>query len=549
MAAAVGVVSAGLVVMAAPAAAVDESADAASTPTQIAVLAVTLVALGAAVIAGRRALRAPVEAGPVLLDDLLQDELLAPRRRSEREPMLVGLLGAVLIVVLLLYAAFDRGFAWFHVPGTPLFVGEAVLTLGALAMVSSPVPMAKAVRESPALKALLAWMAWGFLFFILQVPFYGIDAVRDSALWYYGAVAVLVVFLLLSDPSRFGRWADVFGRVLPFLLLWFPIAIALDSLFGRRAPYVPDSVVPLFAHRFGNIAVLSGVAIGFVWLVDRERGRFTTSQRIALTALAAVNILLAGFQNRGGMVAATIGILLMLVFLRKRRGELVLVLAGVAVLLSTVAIVSEVRIPVSNGREISATQMVNNISSVIDPDSGGTRQTGTTQWRLDLWSRVVDDVTAERPLTGFGPGPNLGKRYGVETSKTVPLRNPHNSHIGVIARMGWIGGGMWVILWLVWTFQLFQLRSRLRQHGRTVEAGLIAWLFVSTVMILINAFFDPTLEGPMVAFWLWSLFGIGAAIPLFYAGLSSAERRRSVAHTSGGSATDDTSVAERLDPR
>lgn len=538
---ALGVASVGFATFSAPAAAAaDGTADAASTSTRIAVLAVTLLALGAAVVAGRRAFRAPPVSQPALRDDLIQVDLLGSLPHSEKEPRVVDVFGTVFIVVLLLYAALDRGFAWFHVPGTPLFVGEAVLALGAFAMVSSRVPMGKAIRESPALKALLTWMAWGLTFFLLQVPLYGIDAVRDSALWYYGVTAVFVVFLLLSDPSRFGRWTNVFGRVLPFLLLWFPIAIALDSLFGRRSPYVPDSVIPMFAHRFGNIAVLAGIAIGFIWLVDRERGRYSAGQRISLTALATIDIVLAGFQNRGGMVAAAVGILIMLVFLRRRRGELILVMVGVAVLLASIAIVSEVRIPVSNGREISATQMMNNISSVIDPESGGNRQAGTTQWRLDLWGRVVDDVTAERPLTGFGPGPNLGKRYGVQTSKTVPLRNPHNSHIGVIARMGWIGAGMWVIVWLVWTLQLFQLRSRLRQHGRTVEAGLTAWLFVSTVMILVNAFFDPTLEGPMVAFWLWTFFGIGAAMPLFYVGLTSPGLARVSGQIPSGTATSST---------
>ena len=30
--------------------------------------------------------------------------------------------------------------------------------------------------------------------------------------------------------------------------------------------------------------------------------------------------------------------------------------------------------------------------------------------------------------------------------------------------------------------------------------------------ILVNAIFDPTLEGPQVAWWLWGILGLGVAI-------------------------------------
>jgi hypothetical protein len=32
------------------------------------------------------------------------------------------------------------------------------------------------------------------------------------------------------------------------------------------------------------------------------------------------------------------------------------------------------------------------------------------------------------------------------------------------------------------------------------------------VAILVNAYFDPTVESPQVALWLWSLFGVGLGL-------------------------------------
>lgn len=507
-----------MTVAAMPAMAANGDGDGTSNSTRLAVLIVTILAFAAAAFEGRRVFRSPQTSDLAIRDDLIDIDLLARWPRSLAEPRIVRVLENVFVTILILYAAFDRGFAWFHIPGTPLFVGEITLLIGAWAMMSSPVGIRAAIRQSPALKVLIGWMVWGFIFLVLQIPTYGIDTVRDSALWYYGAAAIITVFLLQSDASRLGRWIDLYAKVLPFLLLWFPVAMALDTLFGDSAPYVPDSSVPFFDHRFGNIAVHSGIALGFIWLVDRELKRFSTSQRIAYTALATVGFLIAGFQNRGGLVSVAIGIAVMMVFLRQRKGEMVLAIAAVVILLGTFAIVTDIRIPISSSREISAAQMVDNIGSVIDPSSGERRQTGTTEWRLTLWTAVLNDVIADRPFTGFGPGPDLGARYGVTTNKDVPLRNPHNSHVGVLARMGLVGIAFWLIMWIVWAVRLLLLRNRLRQHGRSVEAGFAAWLLVSALMILTNAIFDPTLEGPHVGFWLWTVFGIGVALPLFYSG-------------------------------
>jgi hypothetical protein len=516
-----------VLVPAPPAWAVDEGgSQAVDGSTTLIVVVVTIAAFAAAVIAGRRAYVSDSPGGTVIRDDLLNIDLLSSHPSPSTEPRVVGLFEIALLLMLVSYAAFDRAFAWLHVPGTPLFVGEMTLALGILAVMSSRVPMLTVIKRSPSLKALSVWMAWGAVLLVISVPEYGIDAIRDSALWYYGAVSFLAVFLLLSDPSRFGRWADLFGKAMPYLLVWFPVAMALFTLYGAGAPYVPDSDIPLLAHRFGNIAVLGAAAIGFIWLVDRERGRFTPIQRVLYTVLALVSVMAAAFQNRGGMVATAVGFALLLIFMRTDRDGLVLVLTSVVVLAATVALVSNLRIDLQDGREISASQMMDNIESIIDPASGGARQTETTRWRLDLWTSVIDDVTNERPLMGYGPGPNIGAIYGVETNEDVPLRNPHNSHVGVLARTGWVGVGMWVILWIVWLVELLRLRAQLLGRNRPVEAGLIAWLVTFAAMQLVNAIFDPTFEGAQVSFWLWLAFGIGAAMPLVYSGMTASGRAR-----------------------
>lgn len=505
---------------AAPARAAVTSDPGIAPSTQLAVVGVTLAMFGSAYLAARTARRNPLRGVLPIRADLIDVDLLDLPRTSDPVPELVSTLEKAILFVLVGYAVLDRGFAWFHVPGTPLFLGEIVLALAALAMMSTRAPMLAVFKRSPGLKVLAVWMAWGAVFLVLQVPIYGLDAIRDSAIWYYGSVAVITLFLMISGPSRFGRWAGLYLKVIPFLLLWFPIAVAGDTLLGAGPPYVPDSSVPLFTHRFGNIAVHSAMALGFIWLVDRNWGRLSSTQRITYSSLAVVGIALAGFQNRGGFISASIGILVMLMFMKQRKAELLLAVGTVAVILATAAVITDVRIPISNKREISAAQFIDNLGSVVDPNSGESRQQRTTQWRLELWTAVLDDVVTQHPISGFGPGPDLGERYGVAGGGEVKLRNPHNSHLGVMARMGLVGFAIWASLWITWAFQLLLLRGHLMRRGRIVEGNLAAWLVVSALMMLVNSVFDPTLEGPQVAFWLWMIFGIGVAMPIAYTGLA-----------------------------
>lgn len=450
--------------------------------------------------------------------DIITTDLLEPFDIPAPEPRIVGAFEATLLIVLMAYAFFDRGFAWLHIPGTPLFVGELVLIFGAGAMFAHPTSILTAIRRSPPLKLLGMFMAWGLALLVFFGVGYGIDAVRDSAMWYYGAAALLTVFLLLSDPRRIRRWLGTYARILPWLTAWLFIAVILEATLGGGPPFVPDSFVSIFSHSPGNTAVILVIGLAFVWLVDTDSIHFTPSQRIAITAASGALLLFVGLKNRGGLVAGGIGIIAILVFMHRRRSELLVTLVGIGTLLAVIALVSQVSVALFGDREVSAEQFVDNITSIVSPGSGRESEVGTTEWRIELWGRVLDDVNSEFPLTGYGPGPDLGRIYNVAGSGEVQLRNPHNSHVGVIARFGWVGFGLWVVTWGVWTLLLLDLRTRLARLARADEAGLVAVLLIGAGMILVNAFFDPTVEGPQVGMWLWFIFGIGAALQLVYHG-------------------------------
>ncbi len=411
------------------------------------------------------------------------------------------------------YLFFDRAFAWLHIPGLPLFVGELVIILGIVAMLSTNMRLGGIIRRSGAFKALLGYMVWGALLLVGRITVYGQDAIRDAALWYYGIIAIFVIVLLNSRPDRITRWVRLFGRAVPYFLIWFPIATVIDALFDEVLPVVPDSTIPISAHRTGNMAVMAAAGLGFLWLVDRDSEMYSERQRVGLTALATIVLLFAGMKNRGGFVAAALALAIAAIFLRRKRSEISMVMVGAVVVLLTIGLLGNVRIALfSDGREVSVDQLLNNLTSVIDQDAGGSRQTSTTAWRLQIWADVLRDVTSEFPLTGFGPGPDLGERYGIEGIEAEPLRNPHNSHVGVLARSGFVGAGLWAMMFVIWTVELLLARGRMLARGKKLEAGIVVWLIVTVVAILVNAIFDPTLEGPQVAWWLWAMLGFGISL-------------------------------------
>lgn len=480
----------------------------------VAVSALVVAMFAAAVVSGVRSYRRPQtwESDDALIAALayLPDD----PRDAPTEARSVRRLEKGLLFALGGYLFFDHAFAWIHVPGTPVFIGEAVIIMGGFALLSTNVPLGRLVRHSGALKALLAYMAWGAFLLVRAFGQYGQDAIRDSALWYYGSVAVLLLALVVSRPERISRWLRLFGKSIPYFLIWFPFATIADALFSEQAPLIPDSEIPLTSHRTGNMAVMAAAGLGFVWLVDRKGELYTERQRVGLTALATIVILFAAMKNRGGFVAAAVALAVAMVFMRKKRTEISLIMVGVVVLLLAIGLLGNVNVKLFDGRNVSVEQLMQNLSSVVNQDTGGARQTSTTKWRLAIWGKVLHDVSTEFPLTGFGPGPDLGKRYNIAGEGDVPLRSPHNSHVGVLARSGFVGVFLWALIWVVWIIELLLARVRLRARGRTMEAGVIVWMIVTVVAILVNAVFDPTLEGPQVGWWLWAILGMGVAMSL-----------------------------------
>lgn len=421
-----------------------------------------------------------------------------------------------LAVLLAGYLLFDRAFAWIHVPGTPLFVGEMVLVLGLYTAWRSR-EVIRFIRLSPPIQLLVVFMVFGALLTVLGLREHDFqDTVRDAAIWYYGLFAIVIGTLAIAFRPTYQLLLKWYTTIIPaFIVIGFIRALNANRAI---AVFVPDSDVSITSHKPGNLGVQAVILVAFLLLVQAPTLERREQVRNVVLTVGGLSLLaVAGTQNRGVLVAGFLALLLIYFSGRAARpilGKVVAVMIGGMVLASAFNLSIELE-----RRELSVSQLFNNLVSLnVSPDgSGQTADDGTIAWRLRLWDLVVDDtLTRERFLSGFGFGPNLAGRYGFVAGPDIgpELRNPHNSHLSVAARMGLVGTGLWLALWVVWYRTLWKARKRFLFAGEEQKAGFLAWCMIGALAALINGIFDPSLEGPQAAVWVWSLFGLGAFVAI-----------------------------------
>ncbi len=409
------------------------------------------------------------------------------------------------------YLLFDKAFAYLHLPGTSLYVGEIVLAVGALGALAASGYLRVSVRDELILALLAMFMLWGLIRFLSDVSTYGIDAVRDSALWYYCLFTFVACAAFARSPDLPVRFVGQLTRLTPWLLLWLPFGLVLAQL-ATAGPYVPFTTVPVLSHKTGDVAIAAFLVLGCMWLFPNSR---SAGSRGAWSVMALVIIAMAATQNRGGMLGAAAGAMVGLAFFQHRLRLIVQAVVIIAVGLGIATLLSpEIPFTSAQGREFSASQLVVNVMSLGGAESSANLQ-GPVDGREQLWSLVFDkQVTDGHLIDGSGFGPNLAAQVGVYDGDGQ-LRSPHNSHLDILARMGLVGLSLWIALWLGWYWRLIAGCRRLARQGLYARRQLAVLSLAITTAILVSTFFDPQLEGPQMAVLLWTTFGVGVAVTSF----------------------------------
>ena len=401
------------------------------------------------------------------------------------------------------YVLFDKSFAWVHVPGVPVFTGELVLFLAVIVLLRHQRDTAAVLRDSPMMRTAALLFVWGALRLAFDLPVWGLDALRDGAQTNYILVAMATAVVLRREPGLMKRLSRLRPWIPATVVVWVPVAIILATLFSSVAPRVPDSGTSIFSFKPGDFAIFAAAAISYVWLTGDQ---YSSRYRNTITMIGVVGLLVAASRNRGGMLGAVVLLSLAALFMQRNRRRrflsgLMLTTGGLILGLAVSNVVSPL-----GSRPFSVGQLAANVVSITGSSQDSALQ-GTVTWRLDYWQAVVNDVvTGDAWLTGIGYGPIITDRYAAQVGNrgsgaAQPLRNTHNSHLTLLARVGLVGLFLWLALWL-------QVGLRLNRTSRRTMDPIAGWLTATVVGIGVAAIFDPTLEGPQMAIPFWCAIGL-----------------------------------------
>ena len=140
--------------------------------------------------------------------------------------------------------------------------------------------------------------------------------------------------------------------------------------------------------------------------------------------MALIVILLAGTQNRGGLLCAVLGIAVGLAFFRDRMR---LIVRAVACIVLVVAVGTLFSLQISGAsvfqhRAFSVSQLFANVASIGGAQRRVRGLNGTEQGRLTLWSEVLDkQMSDDRLVYGYGFGTNLAYLAGGTTDRATSM--------------------------------------------------------------------------------------------------------------------------------
>ena len=320
----------------------------------------------------RRLLLSRELSGDVLVD--------APGRTRGASGRLLVLYGRLLGPLLGGYLLLDKAFAYIHLPGTPLYVGEMVLIVGALGVLRRhrvPPDPGQGRADPGAARRVLPLGAH-------PVPA-RIAHLRDSPRCATSPCATTASSR--SSPSR--RWRE------PRTSLTAGSPSSPGSCRGcssgfrsawywRRvlhAPRVPFSGVSVLTHKPGNAAIAALIALGSMWLFPDTR---SARSRALWSIVALLVIALSATQNRGGLLGAMAGAVVGLAFLPSRdRLRLIVRAVAVITLGLVLAVQLSLKVPTTGaqGRAFSASQLIGNVLSIGGagrPTEPGTAGAGVT---------------------------------------------------------------------------------------------------------------------------------------------------------------------------
>jgi O-antigen ligase len=416
----------------------------------------------------------------------------------------LGSAGLELWQVLLLtalsgYMLLNYGFEnlAFHMGGFPVIISYGLVYAAlALALFRGKNLVANALRE-PAVLCMLALLAFSLLHLVFDLPQYGLMAIRDDSMCLDG------LFMLLGLA-----WAIKKDSV-AFISKWLMVIFAVNMLYGLTQPWgeqlwswSPESGVFIKVPIFGNYNGIGDLEVAgamFCLCV----GAYVIKRPKWLVPLLVMGQFLAfAFAQVRRMYVALVVILIILILLgeAKKFGKLLVLLPVALAGILAVTTLGGIEI---NGRvgPVKLDFFREHIRSIETPEgTPGSSVEGRFQWADEALGHFY-----QHPIVGVGFGQPLLSEVADDTNGAV-TRQPHNSSLTYLARLGLIGFAMWI------AFHFFVIKTFIKvfRQRHSCDKRLYAfvlWVFLFYIIVTISSLVEPTFEYPSFAIPFYFLIG------------------------------------------
>lgn len=423
----------------------------------------------------------------------------------------VLILNTILLWLVAFYLVLNNGFMQVRIPptgGAGVPIGELVLLLTLISINYAKVlpKLFSLVFAYP----FLVWWGLGIVRAFMGVPKYGMWALRDAT-HVLESLFLLAGFAFAGNPKMIDRFFSWLPKILAVVVLYaagYPFADVLQSI----SPTIVSgngNVIPIFFNYIGTPALVL-MAAAYVLIFSEEiRVSIIRHQPIAIAA-GLWGYSAALFQGRT-IYLQIIALLVLFAFYRRKllsRGVFVIVL-----LLGAVALLPVLGLQIKGrlGEEVSINFLINHFLAIggITSETAGDGIKGAAagvDQRYDWWMSIYQRLTSDiwHLLFGLGYGFPLIKfnYYG------SIAREPHNSYISILARIGLFGGIAWV--WLH-GLMLRAWHSGYKQcacMGWRKEQNQLLILMVYFVLVWVNAIGEDAFEKPFFTIPYYFFWGI-----------------------------------------
>ncbi len=406
----------------------------------------------------------------------------------------------IVLLVLGLYLVLNWGFMLVRGFGVP--VGEILLLFFFLTFITD-IKWMPHFSRSIFLLPFLLWWALGIGRALAAVPEFGLWALRDAT-HVIESLFLWVGFVFAANP-----------RVIDRFFVWLRRILAIGCVYAFTFPFrdVLREISPTIQAAAGyTTTIFFHYSSTYILLVMQAAYRvIMRTSGSGIGSLLAAGFLvvyaMAIFQARTVYLQV---IALLILFAWQRRAAfakmgMALVVAGLAFLILTV---SGVEIIGRLGQPASADFLFRHFAAIWGTESegvvGAARGVGQRiGWAAIIWRQVTDNVG--NFFFGLGYGLPLIDFVGRDSQI---VREPHNSYISILGRMGLFG--IIVFTWghLLLVRAWFRAFSLCRRAGYRLGQDRLLLFMVYFVLVWINTLGEDALEKPFIAIPYYFFWGI-----------------------------------------